>query len=259
MGSTVTISLISLNQRDDLARLLPSLMPAAQRVQAEILLVNNRSLDGTQSFIEENYPSIRVSDNQAKAGYGANHNINIKQATGAYTVIMNSDMTVSENVFECLRDYLDTHPDVGMVTPKILNPDGSIQPLNKRYPTLLDLALRRFASKSMERRFADRMARYEMLDVGYENECEVPCLSGCFLFSRTSVLRAVGGFDERYFLYFEDFDLSRRVQKTHRTMFYPEASATHYWQRGAHKKLRHSMYFVKSAIRYFNRWGYRLW
>lgn len=172
---------------------------------------------------------------------------------------MNSDMTVSENVFERLRDYLDVHPDVGIVSPKIINPDGSIQRLNKRHPTMLDLALRRFASKSLERRFSNRLARYEMLDVGYENECEVPCLSGCFMFGRTSVLRSVGGFDERYFLYFEDFDLSRRVQKTHRTMFCPEASATHYWQRGAHKKFKHSVYFAKSAIRYFNQWGYRLW
>jgi GT2 family glycosyltransferase len=144
MKPEVTISLISVNQRHDIERLLPSLVLAASLAQAEILLVDNRSTDGTGDWIRRSYPAVNTFINPDKAGYGENHNLNLQRAQGRYFVIMNSDMTVVPDVFAVLRDYMDVHVEIGIVSPKILSLDGSVQGLNKRYPTIWDLFLRRF-------------------------------------------------------------------------------------------------------------------
>lgn len=254
----VTVSLISHNQRRNLERLLPSLLPAAGLVHAEILLVDNRSTDGTSDFIQQYSTEIALLFNPRKVGYGANHNLNLQRARGRYFVIMNSDMTVAPNVFAVLRDYMDQHPDVGVVTPKVLNEDGTIQGLNKHYPTLFDLFLRRLLPKFLEHLFQRRLNHYEMRDVGYDHTYDVPFVSGAFMFCRADLLKSLGGFDAGYFLYFEDVDLCRRVQRTHRTIYCPEVSVVHFWERSAHTDWRYTARFLASATRYFGKWGYRL-
>jgi len=254
----LTISLVSFNQRYDIERLLPSLLSAVAHLQAEILLVDCNSIDGTVQYVRERFPGVDVFVNLKRAGYGENHNVNLERAKGRYFAVMNSDMTVNPDIFSCLIAFMNEHNDVAIVSPKILNEDGTIQGLNKRYPTVIDLFLRRFWPNRWRRLVRQRLDYYEMRDVGYENICDVPFLSGAFMFCRTAVLKSLGGFDPGYFLYFEDADLCRRVQKTHRTIYYPGASAVHFWQRSAHKKLIYSWYFVRSAARYFRKWGIKL-
>ena len=123
---------------------------------------------------------------------------------------------------------------------------------------MLDLFLRRFWPKSLHKLIQKRLDDYEMRDVGYDHVCDVPFLSGAFMFCRTGLLKELGGFDPGYFLYFEDADLCRRIQQTHRTVYCPEVSVTHFWERSAHKNLTYTYHFIKSAYRYFSRWGYRL-
>jgi GT2 family glycosyltransferase len=255
----ITISLVSYNQLYDIERLLPSLRSASSHVQAEVLLVDCNSNDGTVRFVNELFPQVEVFVNLKRAGYGENHNINLARATGRYFVIMNSDMMVGQDIFINLLDFIEKHDDIGIVSPKIINEDGTVQGLNKRYPTIIDLFIRRFPRHYFSQ-FASvrrRLDSYEMRDIGYDHIYDVPCLSGSFMFCRTDLLRKLKGFDPRYFLYFEDFDLCRRVQKTHRTVYYPNVSVIHYWKREAHKSWLFTYYFVCSAFRFFNRWGYR--
>jgi GT2 family glycosyltransferase len=253
----VTVSLVAYNQRHDLERLLPSLLPAVREAAGEILLVVNRADDGTDEWLEQHGSDLRVTRNPHRAGYGENHNLNLQRARGRHFVVMNTDMLVSPGVFAALRDYMDAHADVGIVSPKVLNEDGTIQGLNKRRPTVLDLCLRRFVPRSWQRHFKSRLDRYEMRDVGYETSYDVPFLSGAFMFCRTAVLRSVGGFDASFFLYFEDVDLCHRVQRTHRTVYVPDVSVTHFWERSAHRRWIYTYHFLRSGFRYFNRWGYR--
>lgn len=254
----VSISLISTNERHHLEKLFPSLLLAAGQANAEVLVVDHRSTDGTRDYLRLNYPQVRVVFNAIKSCYGENHNINLRYARGRYFVISNTDIMInSPDLFVRLRDYMDQHPDVGIVSPKILNEDMTIQGLNRRRPTFLDLFLRRFLPKPLVSIFRRRMDYYEMRDVGYDYEYDVPFLSGAFLFCRTGLLQSIGGFDPRYYLYFDDVDLCRRVQQTHRTVYYHQVSITHFWRRIAHKNLYHTFLFSKMAIRYFNRWGYK--
>lgn len=255
----VTVSVVSHNQRRDLERLLPSLLGAAEMVNSEILLVDNRSSDGTPALFKDGFPQIGLTVNPNRAGYGENHNINLRRAHGRYFVIMNSDMTVQPQILAKLRDFMDENEDVGIVSPRVLNEDGTIQGLNKRYPTMVDLFLRRFRPRRFQSLFQKRLDHYEMRDAGYEHIYDVPFLSGAFMFCRTDLLKLLGGFDPRYFLYFEDVDLCRRVQRTHRTSYYPYVSATHFWKRAAHSNWIYSCHFVMSALHYFRQWGYKLW
>lgn len=255
--SSVTISLITLNQRHHLERLLPTLRPAAARCRAVVRLVDNRSADNSSDFVRREYPEIIITQNPNQAGYGANHNINLRQSGTDYFVIMNSDMMVEKNLFSRLAEFMDANPDVGIVSPRVLNEDGTIQGLNKRYPTLFDLVARKFFPPSLQNRFRQKLDAYEMRDVGYDHQYDVPLLSGAFMFCRTDLLKKLAGFDESFFLYFEDFDLCRRVQKTHRTVYYPDVSVIHFWERATRKSWRYSMYFAAGAFRYFQRWGWR--
>jgi GT2 family glycosyltransferase len=255
----ITISLVSFNQRYDLERLLPSLSNATVNVRAEVLLVDCNSNDGTVQFVHEHYPKVNVYINPKRAGYGENHNVNLERAKGRYFTIMNSDMIVGPDVFSCLAKFMNEFHDVGVVSPKILNEDYTIQGLNKRYPTIYDLFIRRFIPTFLMPLFKSRLDYYEMRDIGYDDICDVLFLSGAFMFCRTELLKQLGGFDTKYFLYFEDADLCHRVQKTHRTVYCPSVDVVHCWKREAHKNWLFTYYFVYSAFLYFNRWGYKFY
>jgi GT2 family glycosyltransferase len=191
-------------------------------------------------------------------GYGRGHNWAIFNAPGSkYHLILNPDVTIPPQTINLLVTFMEKNPDVGLVCPKVLNNDGSTQFLNKRYPTLFDLFLRRFVPKSFHHLTQHRLDQYEMRDIVYDNICYVECISGCFMFCRTEVLKSVGGFDDRYFMFFEDFDLSRKIQESgYRTVYYPHATVTHLWERASHKSLKMTMVHIQSAFKYFNKWGW---
>jgi hypothetical protein len=177
-----------------------------------------------------------------------------------YHAICNPDIIFSTDIFLPLVNFMEAHPHIGLCCPKFLNPDGSVQHLNRRLPTVLDLFLRRLLPGALKPFFKRRLESYDMQDIGYESSYDVPFVSGAFMFCRTDVLKAIGGFDERYFLYFEDADLSRRVQEHgYRTVYFPDASVTHVLERMAHKSRRGAWLFMTSAYRYFCKWGFRWW
>lgn len=252
----LTVSLISHNSRSDLELLIPSIAAAIRNIDAEIRLVDNCSKDGTVSFIRKTWPEILLHRNARRQGYGANHNTNLSSARGKYFALMNADIVVKKDIFEELIRFMEINPDVGVVTPNVRNEDGTLQFLNKRYPTVSDLFIRRFVPDAVKPVFKKRLDRYEMKDVGYENIVDVPFLSGAFMFTRTDLLKSLQGFDERFFLYFEDVDLCRRVQQSHRTVYFPHAEVIHRWERAAHKDIRWASVFMVSAFKYFNKWGY---
>ena len=195
-------------------------------------------------------------------GYGKAHNWCISRCEPSrYYLVLNPDVILSKGVLEELIEYMDAHPDLGMISPRVLNEDQTLQYLNKRHPTLLDLFLRRFYR---ERRFSKylrkRLDHYEMRDNGYDRICEVPFITGAFMFCRTSVLKAVGGFDPRYFMYFEDADLSREIQRIgYKTVYYPHVHITHLWQRASRKRIKMAMIFIRSGVQYFRKWGWKLY
>ena len=170
-----------------------------------------------------------------------------------YHLVVNPDVWFSSDVIPTIWKYMEEHPEVGQIMPKVLFLDGNIQPLAKLLPTPMDMFCRMILPEWM---FKRRNKRYELADSGYKNIMNVPCLSGCFMFFRTSTLQECGLFDERYFMYAEDFDLTRRIHRRFKTLFFPNVSIFHKFNRGSHRSLRLFLIHTMSMVRYFNKFGW---
>ncbi len=191
-------------------------------------------------------------------GFGAAHNLAVHSlATNApYHVILNPDICLERDTFTGLAAVMNAKPEVGLLMPRVLYPDGSIQLLCKLLPAPLDLVLRRFAPGIVKRLARNRIATFDLQNFDYESPVCVPSLSGCFMFTRRAVLDAVEGFDERFFLYMEDVDLCRRMGANSELLYWPEVTVTHEHQMESYKSLWVLFLHLRSAIAYFNKWGW---
>jgi GT2 family glycosyltransferase len=220
-----------------------------------VTLVDNSS-DDTLSAVARQF-GARYIHRPDNPGFGVAHNIVIQEAiagNAAYHIVVNPDVCFGPEVIPALHMLMDSHPEIGLVMPDIRFPDGSRQHLCKLLPHPGDLLIRRFLPTLYD--LSGRADTYEMRASGYDRTMDVPALSGCFMFLRTAVLRKTGGFDERYFMYLEDVDLSRRIGRVARTVYYPAVSITHAYQKGSYKSSVLLSRHVRSAIRYFNKWGW---
>lgn len=195
--------------------------------------------------------------NGKNLGYGAGHNIAIKESIDdniKYHLILNPDILIESEILDQLMEKLDTTNDIGLIMPNIKYPDGQPQHLCKLLATPVDLIGRRFIP--LKRWNESRNNKYELHFTGYNETMQVPSLSGCFMLVRTDVLKAVGGFDERFFMYCEDFDLCRRIGQVAKTLYYPEVSVIHNYEKGSYKVSKLLIYHIQSAFKYFNKWGW---
>jgi len=198
--------------------------------------------------------------NNANLGYGKAHNIALRKSIEEnvpYHLVLNPDVYFESGVLEELYKFMETHKDVGLVMPKVLYPNENIQYLCKLLPTPLDLFGRRFLNFGPFKKIVEKRNEiYELRFTGYDKIMEVPYLSGCFMFIRTEVLKNVGLFDERFFMYLEDTDLSRRIHRVAKTIYYPYVHVYHEYGKGSYKSLKLLYYHIKSAIKYFNKYGW---
>jgi GT2 family glycosyltransferase len=198
--------------------------------------------------------------NNANLGFGKAHNIALKRSIEEnihYHLVLNPDVYFGGGVLEELHHFMENNPDVGLVMPKVLYPDGTLQYLCKLLPTPLDLFGRRFLNFGPFRKIVEKRNEvYELRFTGYDKIMEVPYLSGCFMFIRTEVLKKVGLFDERFFMYLEDTDLSRRIHRVAKTVYYPYVYVYHEYGKGSYKSLKLLYYHIKSAVKYFNKYGW---
>ena len=218
----------------------------------EVFLVDN-SEKPQEAFSQLNAVYIYNGKN---LGYGAAHNIafrrTIEQAI-PYHLVVNPDIIFQPEILSKLESYMNSHKEVGQLMPKVFYPDGKIQYLCKLLPKPSDLLLRRFLPKSWTKK---KRERFEMRDFGYDKVMDVPYLSGSFMFLRTEALEKCGLFDERFFMYPEDIDLTRRIHREYRTIFYPEVSIIHHHAQDSYKSKKMLWVHMKNMAKYFNKWGW---
>ncbi|MGK9126754.1 glycosyltransferase family 2 protein [Olivibacter sp. SA151] len=219
----------------------------------KVYLVDNSTEDNFRSLA--NNERIEYISNAENIGFGAAHNLAIQRCVASdYHIIVNPDIAFHESVIEHLTAFMDQHPDIGLVMPKVLYKNGQLQRLCKLLPTPFNLFGRRFAPN---RRWARELnEQYELSFFQYDQIADIPCLSGCFMFVRNNVLQTLGGFDTRFFLYLEDVDLVRRIGHIARTVFYPHVSISHGYQKESYHNSKVLRMHMKSAIQYFNKWGW---
>jgi GT2 family glycosyltransferase len=195
---------------------------------------------------------------QGNVGYGRAHNLALLAERTDFRLVLNPDVELDANALHAALSYMATHPKVVLLSPAVRDESGAPQYLCKRYPAVLDLLLRGFAPEPLKRRFAGRLAHYEMRDAIAGDVLEgVPIASGAFMLVRADAVRASGGFDPAFFLYFEDFDWSLRLGKLGTTAYVPAVRVTHHGGGAARKGIAHIGMFVRSAARFFGKHGWK--
>ena len=190
-------------------------------------------------------------------GYGAGNNVSIRRHLNAdYHLVLNPDVVVEPDALSHALAYLAANPGVGLLTPQVKSFDNKRQYLCKQHPTLLDMLIRSASSPRLNQLFAQRNLRYEMRDRDYDSVIRpVPYPTGCFMLFRRSVLDRIGGFDEGYFLHYEDADMGRQVSRFSETAYVPSVAVLHKWSRDSHKSWPMRWITIKSGLRYWRKWG----
>lgn len=233
---------------------------------AEIFL--NSNMNSTQLYIVDNSPTnelkgaivgdnVTYFHNPANTGFGDGHNIAIREAIkigSEYHFVINPDVKASDDDVNPMIDYMEKHKEVGMMMPKILNLDGSVQNLPKLLPTPYSIVMRKLKKPSFI--YNNFINRYELREVNNDLIYEAPILSGCFTLFRVSALKEIGLYDDNFFMYFEDWDISRRMNQKYKTIYFPQVEIYHGYESGANKSPHLFKIFVQSAITYFNKWGW---
>mgnify|MGYP001800133002 CR=1 FL=1 len=252
--STISIVLYN-NEPSHLKQLIHSLLECT--VDIEVYFIDNSPGPNLAQHIPDR-PFFHYEHQQKNNGYGnANNTVMQKRlAKGIYHLAMNADVYFDKGTLEAIVEYMDAQPEIGLMLPRVLNPDRTDQPLFKLLPKPSDLIFRRFIPGFIKSAFKDSMGRYKMDFADVSQTFDAPYLSGCFMFMRKEALRQTGLFDPRFFLYCEDVDLSRRIRTQWRTVYYGQTSIYHYFQKGSYKHPTLLRYHVVSAVKYFNKHGW---
>jgi GT2 family glycosyltransferase len=201
---------------------------------------------------------VQYCPQPSNRGFGVGHNSVLPLLTSQFHLVLNPDVELAEDTLGNGLTALLQNDDIVLLSPRVLGGNGEQEFLCKRYPSVLVLFLRGFAPQFVRQRFHRYLAAYEMRDLcSGEQRADVAIASGCFMLVRTSALRSVNGFNEAFFLYFEDFDLSLRLGRIGRLVFDPTMRIVHHGGYAASKGRLHRKYFITSAARFFNRHGWR--
>jgi GT2 family glycosyltransferase len=242
------------------AQMLRKLLSSIAHTPLDItLFVVDNSPTAELSSIFKDIEYVEYSHNPANPGFGTSHNLAISKIKGAeYYAVLNPDVYFSPEVIPELIDYLDHNIDIGLIQPKICFPNGVIQCLCKRYPSLFVLFVRRFVPKQLHFLCQSYLDWFEMKDMGYDKITDVTYLSGCFMVFRKEYLDDIGYFDENIFMYFEDADITIRMAEKYRSIFYPHVQVFHYWAKGSYTSWRLALINIQSAFYFFCKHGWKI-
>ncbi|CEK12662.1 glycosyltransferase family 2 protein [Chthonomonas calidirosea] len=240
----LSVIILNWNTCELLQACLQSLFESSETVSFEVIVVDNASEDESREMVTQHFPQVRLLVNPRNVGFGAGNNAALPYARGRYLLFLNSDTLVTKGSLSALVRFADEHPDIGIVGPKLLNADGSLQYSCRRYP---NLAAGLFRNTLLGRLFPNNRfaADYLMKDWDHASVRDVDWVSGAALFIRRELVEQIGGFDEDFYMYCEDVDLCWRATHTPlpdrlrnalgkgaqahwRVVYFPEAVIYHY-------------------------------
>lgn len=249
----ITVSIVT--YKTDLGELEHCLASLNSSLVKRIYIVDNSS----EKYIEEffkSYPAVSYIPG-ANVGYGAGHNKALRLVMADeevnYHLVLNSDVYFEPSVLGRLKDYMESHADVAQLQPRVLYPNGELQYTCRLLPTPANLIFRRFLPKKLGESM-DR--RYTLKFWDHKSAANVAYHQGSFMFFRKEAFLTVGLFDERFFMYPEDIDITRRMHRHFRTIYLPEVSIVHAHRAASYKDKRMLRIHIVNMIRYFNKWGW---
>ena len=221
-----------------------------------VYLVDNSPTDILKSLQSTDSRIIYIF-NDNNIGFGAAHNIAFKLCSMKgfkYHFVVNPDIYFKDDVVEQMVRYIEANKMIGMMMPEVLYSDGRTQYLPKLLPNPLNIVLRKIKRpRSVYNKFIEK---YELRSVPSDMIYDAPILSGCFTLVSIEAIKKVGGYDDAFFMYFEDWDLSRRMHQEYKTIYFPLVSIYHDYESGANKSWRLFIVFINSFWTYFNKWGW---
>lgn len=226
----ISVIIVNYNVKYFLEVCLHSVLRATNGFDAEVIVVDNNSTDGSMQMVAEKFPTVIRIENKENAGFGKANNQGVAIAKGEYILFLNPDTVMPEDFFTKTIGYMDAHPEAGSIGPKLLDGKGQFAPDGKKSFPSLSVAI--FKTTGINKVFSKSpyFNKYYAVHIGNDETAAVDVLSGCCMLVRTSVLPKIGGaFDEDYFMYCEDVDLSYRIQKAgYQNIYFPEATLIHY-------------------------------
>ncbi len=249
----ITVSIVT--YKTDVEELRRCISSLSSPLIKTIYVVDNSDEKSLSEFCKQ-YNNIVYIGSQ-NVGYGSGHNKALRLAQKdkdvSYHLVLNSDVYFEPSVLDKIAEYMDQNADVAQVQPYVSYPDGSQQETVRLLPTPIDLVFRRFLPKSLVKRLN---YRYTLLFWNHKTPLNVAYHQGSFMFFRLSAFEKVGLFDERFFLYPEDIDITRRMHKHFRTMFWPEVSIVHAHRAASYKNSKMLLIHMWNMVKYFNKWGW---
>ena len=223
-------------------------------VHGDLWIVDN-SADAKYRYLEEYNSKVTYINRVDNLGYGRAHNIALRNFIDKtdYHIILNPDISFESDVIKELSHYLDQNSRVGLVAPRAVYPNGEVQSNGRLIPNPIHLILRRFFSIS---KFNLKInSDYELKNSGSVDYL-TPVVLGSFMMFRNSALKEIGLFDERFFLYPEDIDISRRMFEKYDNIIFVEKQFIHHHYQESYKSVKLLYVHVKEMMKYFNKWGW---
>lgn len=253
MAEDLTIVVVSWNVRELLRACLASIDRGRGALALQVVVVDSASTDGSAEMAAAEFPWVELIASAENVGFAAGNNLGLERARGRHVLLLNPDTEVAGDALTTLVDYLDGHPDVGVVGPQLLNADGSVQSSRRRFPTL---ATGFFESTWLEGIAPRRvLARYYVLDRPDDEPSDVDWVVGAALMVRREVVQRVGPLDTGYFMYSEELDWCRRIRDAGwRAVYLPAAQVVHHYGKSSEQAVtaRH-IHFQRAKLRYFRK------
>jgi GT2 family glycosyltransferase len=222
-----------------------------------ISIYDNHSDEDFVEKLKMYEPFAEITFGSTNNGFGYGHNANLLKAMEDYFLIFNPDVLLKKAALEKMLIELENEKEASMMVPRITNEDGSTQHLIRSRFTIFDLIIRRFPIKVVRNMFSKRIAEYECVNLPSDQKSYIKIGSGCFILIKSKTFKALDGFDDRFFMYLEDYDFCLRVNKVSKIVYMPQVSVVHFWERGSGKNFKLAWIHVKSLFKFFNKWGWK--
>jgi len=232
----LSIVVVNWNTKDLLEDCLNSVQSGLRDIEAEVIVIDNASTDGSVEMVYRKFPQTRLIANFDNRGFAAANNQGFEKARGRHVLLLNSDTIVHRDVLARSVEYLDENPNVGMMGCRVINGDGSTQMTCSQFPTFTNLLIQTVGANRLGGRC---FKRYQMLDWDRDDERDVEVISGCYLMVRAEVIGEIGNLDEAFFCYGEETDWCRRCSEAGwRLKFAPIGEITHFGS-GSTRRMNH--------------------
>jgi len=257
----IIISIVTHNSKD-IFRTLDQFASFLPDAAYQVVIFDNAS---EQAYVEriKTYSFVKVIQSSENRGFGYGHNQVLRNVKGTTAMICNPDILVDRQTLDELANLVYHNPlsrKTAVVSPKVLNEDGTTQFLVRHKLTVFDYALRFIPFQFIKKRFDQRLADYECRNLSDHSYSLIRMGSGCFMAINLAAFQAINGFDEQFFMYFEDNDLCLRFEQAgYKIVYTPFATVTHLYGKGAHRSGKLFLVFLRSMAQFFRKWGWKFY